>query len=416
MKKTILFFLLIIILGQNDIILAFDFTNWPLSIAIDDNDKKWIGTYHEGVVCIEDGVWTSYTKESDGLGDNVVWSIAVDLKGVIWCGTRSRAGGEQWTDYICISCFDGEKWTQFYRFDEEWDTFDEVHSIAVDNNNVKWFGTKQGVTRYDDNTWSRFTTSDGLPDNYIYSLAVDKNNLVWAFTGGNICSFDGEKWSKYPNEKTGIKSTCYCIAVDNLNNKWFGVEEGVIKFENNTWTKYADTIPGYNDLDDPGVEVIVFNNDNDIWCFSDGGEGIYSFDGTTWKSHKNPFEGEINDAAVDHNNKIWCTGLFGIGTIESDSQTSIVADNYIPFYSLKTAYPNPFNPTTTIEYNIPQDSHVILTIYNVSGQRISVLKDEMHTAGNYSITWNAEGLPSGLYFYTLKAKGYSETRKMVLMK
>ena len=69
-----------------------------------------------------------------------------------------------------------------------------------------------------------------------------------------------------------------------------------------------------------------------------------------------------------------------------------------------------------IEYRIPQDNHVILTIYNISGQRISVLKDVLQKAGNYSITWYATGLPSGLYFCNIKANGYTETRKMLLVK
>jgi len=77
---------------------------------------------------------------------------------------------------------------------------------------------------------------------------------------------------------------------------------------------------------------------------------------------------------------------------------------------------NPFNPATTVKYTISNDSHVNLTVYNVSGQSVIVLKDEMQSAGNYSITWNATGMPSGLYFCTLKANGIRETRKMVLVR
>ena len=54
-------------------------------------------------------------------------------------------------------------------------------------------------------------------------------------------------------------------------------------------------------------------------------------------------------------------------------------------FTLKQNYPNPFNPTTTIEYSIPQSSHVTLSIYNGSGQRVSVLKDEYQQAGNHSV-------------------------------
>ena len=85
-------------------------------------------------------------------------------------------------------------------------------------------------------------------------------------------------------------------------------------------------------------------------------------------------------------------------------------------FKVSAPYPNPFNPTTTIEYSLPQDGHLILSIFNVSGQLVHVLKNELQQAGNYSITWNASEMPSGLYFCTLKSNGFTETRKMVLVR
>ncbi|MBT4483394.1 MAG: T9SS type A sorting domain-containing protein, partial [Candidatus Latescibacteria bacterium] len=84
--------------------------------------------------------------------------------------------------------------------------------------------------------------------------------------------------------------------------------------------------------------------------------------------------------------------------------------------SLKQNYPNPFNPSTIIEYFLPNDSHVTLTIHNVSGQAVSVLMDKYQQAGKHNITWNAKDKPSGLYFCTLKANGVINTSKMVLVK
>ncbi len=84
-------------------------------------------------------------------------------------------------------------------------------------------------------------------------------------------------------------------------------------------------------------------------------------------------------------------------------------------YSISN-HPNPFNPITTIEYSIPQDGHVTLAVYNNSGQTVGVFKDEIQTASNFSVTWDASDLPSGLYFCTLNANGFTETRKMLLVK
>jgi len=85
-------------------------------------------------------------------------------------------------------------------------------------------------------------------------------------------------------------------------------------------------------------------------------------------------------------------------------------------FSLSQNYPNPFNEVTIIKYSLPQKSHVTFIIYNLTGQAISVLKNENQKAGNYSITWNAAEMPSGLYFFTLSADNFTETRKMILVK
>ena len=85
-------------------------------------------------------------------------------------------------------------------------------------------------------------------------------------------------------------------------------------------------------------------------------------------------------------------------------------------YDLKQNYPNPFNPSTTIIYQIPQSSFVTLNIYDVLGNEIETLINEEKQTSTYEITWNAENLPSGVYFYQLKAGDFVETKKMVLMK
>ena len=98
------------------------------------------------------------------------------------------------------------------------------------------------------------------------------------------------------------------------------------------------------------------------------------------------------------------------------SHVVFVEEKFPLAFRVYQPYPNPFNPTTTIGYSVPQDTHITLSIYNGSGQLVSVLKDEYQQAGNHTVTWNATGLPSGLYFYILKADGFMETRKMSLVK
>lgn len=85
-------------------------------------------------------------------------------------------------------------------------------------------------------------------------------------------------------------------------------------------------------------------------------------------------------------------------------------------YSLQQNYPNPFNPFTNIEYSIPKGEHVKIVIFDALGREVAALVDEFKRAGNYKIAYDAGRLPSGIYFYSLTAGTYKQTKKMMLIK
>ena len=101
-----------------------------------------------------------------------------------------------------------------------------------------------------------------------------------------------------------------------------------------------------------------------------------------------------------------------------DEQAMRADDDHqlIRSYSLDPAYPNPFNPTTTIEFSIPQTEFVTVKVYNLVGHEITTLiNDELFT-GNYSIKWDGSRQPSGLYLVQIESGSFIKTRKMVLLK
>ena len=104
------------------------------------------------------------------------------------------------------------------------------------------------------------------------------------------------------------------------------------------------------------------------------------------------------------------------------SEIEINFNNSPSEYKLAQNYPNPFNPTSIIQYELPFDSKVIIKIYNVIGNEVSTLINEIISAGNYEVQFNAKNFPSGVYFYSIKAvstdgkKNFSTVKKMVLMK
>jgi hypothetical protein len=85
-------------------------------------------------------------------------------------------------------------------------------------------------------------------------------------------------------------------------------------------------------------------------------------------------------------------------------------------FALYQNFPNPFNPTTEIMFDLPVGAQVEVTIFNTLGQCVANLLHELRPAGTYGVQWNAENLASGIYLYRIKAGGFIETRKMVLLR
>lgn len=85
-------------------------------------------------------------------------------------------------------------------------------------------------------------------------------------------------------------------------------------------------------------------------------------------------------------------------------------------FELNQNYPNPFNPTTTIAYSLTEPAQVSLKVYDMLGREVTTLVDEYKEAGEHKVEFNANGIPSGVYFYKINAGDVTETRKMTLMK
>lgn len=100
------------------------------------------------------------------------------------------------------------------------------------------------------------------------------------------------------------------------------------------------------------------------------------------------------------------------GPPEITSAGKFIPDEFI----LEQNYPNPFNPSTVIRYGLPEESHVILSIYNALGQLVTLLIDEKQNAGIHEVTLDVNFLTSGVYFYRLQAGDYIDAKKFLLMK
>ena len=122
---------------------------------------------------------------------------------------------------------------------------------------------------------------------------------------------------------------------------------------------------------------------------------------------------------IDENN-IWAVGGHGVllrtsnGGVDVNHISSEIPEQYL----LKQNYPNPFNPSTRINYELKITNYVTLKVFDLLGKEVAQLVNEKQNAGSYAVDFNSSefSLPSGIYFYTLNAGEYTETRKMILVK
>jgi hypothetical protein len=148
------------------------------------------------------------------------------------------------------------------------------------------------------------------------------------------------------------------------------------------------------------------------WSIASGGGMLNS-------SHFSLNETEISGLATgtSESKSFVLNGLMIISTgIDTNCANSLITKTFL----LQQNYPNPFNPATTIAYSLPQSSDVEIRIYNSKGQVIRTLVQRCQQTGDYQITWDGQSaqgqhVPSGVYFYQIIAKEFTDVKKMLLL-
>lgn len=256
-------------------------------------------------------------------------------------------------------------------------------------------------------------TNTNLPINFSYA----DSDTMW--------SSDSTKFSFKRNFYGDIKTGGYIIpssdsekiTVSNLigpntNLNIGGLENVVIDAskipkDQSLTPEYLESL-GYNAIPDTSKKntnlpvKLYYSDSNPVWSSDSSSysfnrefyETTYSFGKTLTDSMKTPQNIKVeNITAIEDKEKIIPTK-----------------------FALLQNYPNPFNPSTVISYNLPVSSHVSLIIYDILGGKVVTLVNKEQTAGEYNITFHAENLPSGIYFYQLKAGNFSSVKKMILLK
>jgi hypothetical protein len=222
-------------------------------------------------------------------------------------------------------------------------------------------------------TWG--TITNGIENYSLRDMLIDENDNIFVCSeyGDNgvfRSTNNGQSWTQI-NNGLGEKD-CYALYKDHSENLLVGTREGVYKSSNNgdDWFNFNDGLIGIS------VFSLCEGADNILYAGT-GGEGVYY----------------LSDPSND---------------VENESNPK--------GFKLHSNFPNPFNPSTRIIYQIPEMSYVTLKVYDVLGNEIEILVNEEKATGSYELTWYAENLPSGVYFYQLQAGEFIQTKKMLLLK
>ncbi len=277
-------------------------------------------------------------------------------------------------------------------------------------------GSAGGVWRSTNNGQS--WTSLGGGGN-VYSLFVTGAGTILAGTfnaGINRSTDGGSNWSNSGTALFGTVTIGRLVQLAN-GNIYVHTLGGIFRSTNDgdTWAAVTGTPVGvqYRTLAGAG-NVLLLGTPSGLYKTTN--------EGGNWTTHS---EGLLN-TILDHlafapDGRLYGAGGAGIYRTVNPIVTSVqpISNNLPGEFRLEQNYPNPFNPTTRIKFYLPLSvgtAHVTsLRVYDLLGREVATLVNEAKAQGAYEVTWNVEGMASGVYFYRLTLGSFAETRKLVLL-
>ncbi len=244
---------------------------------------------------------TNYTT-ADGLLDNFVECINVDVNDIAWIGTS-----------VGVQMFDGSSLAVYDVANYPGMLSDNIKVIKATSNGEIWIGTDYGanqlVSGVNGFMWLPYTTSNGLFSNQVKSIDEDPNGGIWVGTNLGVSYFDGNTWTSYSSPDlhwSGVNATAF----DSNGDKWFASPlGGVTHFDGTTFTNYSTS----NGLLSQNVTALLIDNQDNKWIGTDLGMSVLNASNTSFVDHIEmyslpPPHDSINpvvDIAMDSYGRIW---------------------------------------------------------------------------------------------------------------
>lgn len=206
--------------------------------------------------------------------------------------------------------------------------------------------------------------------------------------------------------------------ITNCNGQWgiYSEIDSIIIHSNNVWNNEGGNISCMTSFENMSKDPQYMNPENYNYklkptspCIDAGAASVVIDDDTLFALDESEYFGEAPDMGAFESHYF----RFAHNYL---NQTADELFSVIKEFKLETNFPNPFNPKTTINYQLPIANYVELAVYNLLGQKITTLVNKEQEAGYYSVTFDASDFASGVYVYKIKAGRFTAVRKMILMK
>jgi hypothetical protein len=362
------------------------------------NSNLFAATYYGVFLSTDNGL--NWTQRSNGINYPVKTITSIGST-ILFAGTLG---------YVYRSLNNGVNWSQM----DTGLTHNGVNAFAVIGTNIFAGTTHSGVYKSTDFGANWSAVNNGLPaTGWISTLAAKDSNLFVNTTGGVYLSTDlGANWTW-----KSLNADVRCFAFSG-NNIYAGTYGNGLWLSTNNGTSWS-TVNFYW-----GTQITaLFASGSNLFAGTEDATGVFlsTNNGTSWIAKSQGFGNVIPDISTlfAANNYIYA-GVYDT-VIWRRSYQDIIGINNISSsvpsaYSLSQNYPNPFNPTTTIKFDIAKNGNATIKIFDILGKEIATIVNEKLNAGTYTVDWNASDFPSEVYFYRLQTEGYTETKRMTLIK
>ena len=340
----------------------------PLSLAIKSSGEIFVGTIGNGVFRSTDN-GDNWVLANQGITNNQILSLGINSNGNLFAGT-SGGGVYRSTD-------NGSNWTQINQGLTSEGSY--ILSFLINSDNDIFIGTSEGVFRSTNNGDNWIQINQGLTNLRVNSLTINSNGFIFAGTQDGIF----RSIIPLPVELSSFAAKMY--------------DQDKVKLNWKTQTEVNNY--GFD------VQRKTINGEWQNVGFVNGNGNSNS-----------PKEYSYIDKNLVGGSKFY----YRLKQVDNDGQfeySDIVEVGFVPNkFELYQNYPNPFNPETKIRYQLPNESKVVIKIYNILGSEVMELVNDKKEAGVYEAEFNASNLSSGTYIYKISADNFVQTKKMVLLK